>query len=203
MTMQIDEYGNKEWYNASGELHRDNDLPAIEYKSGDKEWYVNGKYHRDNDLPAIEYPGGSKEWYVNGLRHRVNDLPAIEYADGDKEWWVNGENHRDNDLPAIEYVIGYKVWYENGKRHRLGGLPAIRNVYSRHWYINDKKYTYEKVCNYYKIFKNFGRYCLRKIRIRKLRRVRWIHGELLCMPVKGSYPGGQDYHKMVSYFMSM
>jgi hypothetical protein len=26
--------------------------------------------------------------------------------------------------------------------------------------------------------------------MRKLRRLRWIHGELLCMPPKGSYPGG-------------
>jgi hypothetical protein len=39
--------------------------------------------------------------------------------------------------------------------------------------------------------------------MKRLKRVKLIHGELLCMPVKGSYPGGQDYHKMVSYFMSM
>jgi hypothetical protein len=39
--------------------------------------------------------------------------------------------------------------------------------------------------------------------MRKLKRLKWIHGELLCMPPKSSYPGGQDYHKMVSYFMNM
>jgi hypothetical protein len=62
---------------------------------------------------------------------------------------------------------------------------------------------YEQVCNYYKILSRFGRYCLKNIRMNRLRRLRWIHGELLCMPPKGSYLGGQDYHRMVSYFMSM
>jgi hypothetical protein len=66
------------------------------------------------------------------------------------------------------------------------------------WYIYDKYYSYEQICNYYKILKGFSRYCFRKIRMRRLRKVRWIRGELLCMPVKGSYPGGQAYHKMVS-----
>jgi hypothetical protein len=37
--------------------------------------------------------------------------------------------------------------------------------------------------------------------MRQLKRVRWIHGELLYMPPKGSYPGGRDYHQMVSYFL--
>jgi hypothetical protein len=88
--------------------------------------------------------------------------------------------------------------------HRLGGLAAIEHNDGRKlWYIYGKQYTYDEVINYYKILKNFFRYCLKKIRIRRLGRLRWIHGELLCMPLKGSYPGGQDYHKMVSYFMSM
>jgi hypothetical protein len=132
MTVEIDKYGNKTWYNTSGELHR------------------------DNDLPAVENANGSKSWYVNGELHRLGGLPAVEYANGDKEWHIYG-----------------------------------------------KKYTYEKVCNYYKILKGFGRYCLKKIRMNRLRRLRWIHGELLCMPIKGNYPGGLDYHQMVSYFMNL
>jgi hypothetical protein len=83
-------------------------------------------------------------------------------------------------LPAIEYVNGQKEWY-----------------------IYNENYTYGQVCNSYKILKGFGRYCLKKIRIKRLKRVSWIHKELLCMPPKGSYPGGQDYHQAVSYFMSM
>jgi hypothetical protein len=82
-------------------------------------------------------------------------------------------------------------------------LPSIVTAYELRWFINNKNYTYEQVYNYYKILKRFGRYCLKKIRMRRLRRIKQIHNELLCMPVKGSYPGGQDYHKMVSYFMSM
>jgi hypothetical protein len=83
-------------------------------------------------------------------------------------------------------------------------LPAIEyNNGDKEWWINDEKCTYKQVCNYYKILTRFGRYCLKKIRMNRLRKLRWIHGELLCMPPKGSYPGGKDYHQMVSYFMSM
>jgi hypothetical protein len=156
MTMKIDNNGNKIWYNASGKIHRDNDLPAKEGADGNKEWYLNGRLHRDNDLPAVIDKDGDKLWYENDKLNRLGGLPAIEYADGKKSW-----------------------------------------------YIYEEKYTYKQICNYYKILKGFGRYCLRKIRMRKLKRLRWIHGELLCMPAKGSYPGGQDYHQMVNYFMSM
>jgi hypothetical protein len=152
----------------------------------------------------IEFEDGTKEWHVNAELHRDNGLPAIEHFDGSKKWYVKGKLHRDNDLPAIEYADGTKIWHVNGKFHRLSALHAMEFANGdKFWYINDKEYSYEQVINYYKILKNFGRYCLMKIRMRRLRRLRWIHGELLCMPVKGSYPGGQDYHKMVSYFMSM
>jgi hypothetical protein len=187
-------------------LHRnDNDLPAAEYKNGDKFWYVNGIRHRDNDRPATEYANGNKHWYVNGKLHRDGGLPAIVYANGDKSWYINDKLHRIDDLPAIEFVNGDKRWYNNNnKLHRLGGLPAVENIHGYHsWAIFGKLLTYDKICNYYKILARFGRYCLKKIRMKKLRRLRWIHNELLCMPAKGSYPGGQDYHQMVSYFMNM
>ena len=155
-------------------------------------------------MQMIEGRDGSKRWYVNGLLHRDNDLPAIEYLNGDKYWFVNGKRHRDNDLPAIECLDGYKRWFLNGKCHRLGGLPATEYANgSKYYYIYGNQYSYEEVCDYYKILTKFGRYCLKKLRMRRLRRLRYIHGELLCMPAKGNYPGGQDYHKMVSYFMSM
>jgi hypothetical protein len=124
---------------------------------------------------------------------------------GDMRWYNDdGKLHRNGGLPAIEAVDEYTVWYVNGDKHRLGGLPAVVYADGRKlWYIYNIEYTSEKICNYYKILKNFGRLCLKKIKMRKLRRLRWIHGELLCMPPKGNYPGGQDYQKMVSYFMSM
>jgi hypothetical protein len=178
--MRTDDYGNKFWYNANVELHRDNDLPAIEYIGGNKVWWINGQIHRDNDLPAFEDVNGDKYWFVNGKCHRDNDLPAGENANGDKHWFANGKQHRLGGLPATEYADGNKEWY-----------------------IYGNAYTYEQVCNNYQILTRFGRYCLKKIRMRRLKQLRWIHGELLCMPPKGSYPGGQDYHKMVNYFMSM
>jgi hypothetical protein len=49
----------------------------------------------------------------------------------------------------------------------------------------------------------FGRYSLKKIRLSKQKHNRWIHGELLCMPPKGNFLGGQDYHKMADYFMKL
>jgi hypothetical protein len=204
MSCYTTENGTRRWYNEYARLHRDNDLPAVEYTNGTKHWYANGKLHRDNDLPAVIYGDGAKSWYINGKRYRINDLPVAESANGTKYWYANGNYHRDNDLPAIECADGTKHWYANGKVHRLGGLPAKEFVNgNKEWWIYDRQFTYEQVCNYYKILKIFGRHCLRKIRMKKIRRVRWIHGELLCMPVKGSYPGGQDYYQMVSYFMSM
>jgi hypothetical protein len=180
MTSKTDIHGTTTWYNA------------------------NGDKHRDNDLPAIEYANGNKSWYVNGLRHRDRDLPAIEYANGDKWWFVNGRNHRDHDLHAFERENVVKTWFVNGKRHRNNGLPAIEHANGhKEWFIYDKQYTYGQVINYYNTLTIFGRYCLKKIRMRRLRHSRWICGELLCMPPKYSYPGGQDYHKMVNYFMSM
>jgi hypothetical protein len=53
-------------------------------------WYVNNKLHRDNDLPAIEWIDGSKSWYINGKLHREDNKPAVEHSDGWKYWWVDG-----------------------------------------------------------------------------------------------------------------
>jgi len=62
----IDEEGNQQWFNKAGELHRENDLPAVIWKSGFKEWYINGKRHRENDMPAVIFKSGYKVWWVNG-----------------------------------------------------------------------------------------------------------------------------------------
>jgi len=60
------EFGTKRWFNNAGELHRENDLPAVIFKNGTKVWWKNGKRHRENDMPAIIREYGSKEWFVNG-----------------------------------------------------------------------------------------------------------------------------------------
>ena len=48
---------DQEWRNEAGQLHRDNDLPAVikYHENGEIEyqaWYLNGEAHRDNDKPA-------------------------------------------------------------------------------------------------------------------------------------------------------
>ena len=62
-------------YKLNGKIHRDNDLPAIEYPDGSKVWYKYGKLHRENDLPAIEYASGTKKWFTNGVLNKI--IPAI------------------------------------------------------------------------------------------------------------------------------
>lgn len=56
---------------------------------------------------------------------------------------------------------------------------------------------------YYFCLAKFGIYSLKQIRMKRLKQVRWIHGELLCMPPRGNFLGGQDYHKMADYFMKL
>jgi hypothetical protein len=79
------------------------------------EWYVNGKLHREADLPAIEWTDGTKHWYINGKRHREVDRPAVEWSADYKSWWVDGKRHRDNNKPAVEYADGSKEWWVNGE----------------------------------------------------------------------------------------
>jgi hypothetical protein len=63
---EIDEEGNKRWYNFRGEEHRE-DGPAWELANGSKYWFINGEKHRE-DGPAYECFDGEKDWYINGKR---------------------------------------------------------------------------------------------------------------------------------------
>jgi hypothetical protein len=44
--------------------------------------------HRE-DGPAVEWYSGNLEWYLNDKRHRI-DGPAIEGFDGKRSWYING-----------------------------------------------------------------------------------------------------------------
>ncbi|HNC55211.1 MAG TPA: hypothetical protein PLP33_07195 [Leptospiraceae bacterium] len=44
-------------------------------------------YHRVNG-PAIIWKDGTKEWWINGKRHRTNG-PAIIHSGGEEEWWID------------------------------------------------------------------------------------------------------------------
>ena len=103
---EIDEDGNKFWYNEQGKLHRV-DGPAIKWWNGDKEWYLNGQKHR-LDGPAIEYSYGTKFWYLNNQLHR-EDGPAIEDANGTNEWWLNGKEYTEEEYVMIQFMNGVNV----------------------------------------------------------------------------------------------
>jgi hypothetical protein len=111
--------GSTRW-RVNGLLHREGDLPAIEYSDGSKEWWLNGLPHREGG-PAVEWVGsvcglnkGFAAWLSNGLLHREGDLPAMEYTDGGKRWYKNGLLHRDNG-PAVEHGDGSKEWWKDGQ----------------------------------------------------------------------------------------
>ncbi len=66
---EVDENTTRKYWSRNGRLHRDGDLPAVEYGNGSKEWWRNGKQHRDGVLPAVKCANGTKEWWRNGVRY--------------------------------------------------------------------------------------------------------------------------------------
>ena len=112
--VKIDPRGNVFWHNKFG-LHRDNDLPAIEWKDGiRKEWFKNGKRHRVGGYALIDIDG-DKEWYRKGMLHRNNDLPAVEFSNGIKKWYKDGVKHRESG-PAVIHTNGVGEFWIDGVR---------------------------------------------------------------------------------------
>lgn len=134
----------KEYYkDKKGRILHRLDGPAIEYRNGNKEWWINNKLHREGS-PAIESENGREEWFINGLRHRL-DGPAVKWIDGSYFWYKNGKLHRENG-PAFYYKDMRREWYINGKLHRLNG-PAIeydRKPIYNEYYIDDIRYSKEE-----------------------------------------------------------
>jgi hypothetical protein len=56
-------YGTIYYHNSNGQYHCE-DGPAITFKNGEKQWWINGKLHR-LDGPAIELPWGKCSWWFN------------------------------------------------------------------------------------------------------------------------------------------
>jgi hypothetical protein len=111
---------------------------------GNKIWYKDGVLHRDGDLPAVEWPSGTKIWYKDGKLHRDGDRPAIEWSDGSKEWYKDGVDHRDGDLPAVVHACGSKEWWYNGNMHRVGGPAWVRSDGTLAWCFEGHEVTEEQ-----------------------------------------------------------
>lgn len=73
-TCQVTERGTLIWFNEFGQIHRDNDLPAIIESDGTQHWYKNGQTHRENDLPAIMWFDGRNFWYKDDEEYSPQDL---------------------------------------------------------------------------------------------------------------------------------
>lgn len=120
----VNDVGDKSWYK-NDVLHRDNDLPAIEWTSGTKQWWINGKLHRE-DGPAIEYRNGDKFWYMDGRLNRENG-PAAEFIDGTKQWWILGKKLSQEQFNHyVEMKILNEQLHQNLKINNLQiKLPKI------------------------------------------------------------------------------
>ena len=72
----VDRCGSRRYYNAAGQLHRENG-PAVEWYDGHKEWYQTGLRHRV-DGPAITWPGGDcGSWFLHGRVYSQSEHARI------------------------------------------------------------------------------------------------------------------------------
>lgn len=107
----------------SNNINNDNVKNGMFVEANSLRWYKDGALHRENDLPAIEWYDGSYEWYENGQRHR-NNAPAVIYLDGRQGWYQHGELHRE-DGPAYERPsVKIKEWWIHGEEYSLKEFNA-------------------------------------------------------------------------------
>lgn len=88
-------------------------------------WYKNGKLHRDGDLPAIEYSNGLGNYYKNGELHRING-PAVIDPNRTISWYKKGKLHR-TDGPTIK---GFRPNGDYFEYHHINGLPHKLDGYA-------------------------------------------------------------------------
>ena len=62
--IEVDNEGTRRYYNSAGQLHRVHG-PAVEFLSGERQWYQNGNLHR-TDGPAIISKIGAQSFWLNG-----------------------------------------------------------------------------------------------------------------------------------------
>ena len=59
-------------------LHSEDDIPAIDYSTGYKQWYRNGKLHRVNGNPAVYNSYGEESYYyIDDVDYSYEDYKAI------------------------------------------------------------------------------------------------------------------------------
>jgi hypothetical protein len=135
---RITDNGTRLWLDSDDELHRDEDLPAVEKPDGSKEWHRHGRLHRDGDKPAIELADGGRAWFVNGRRHRIG-APAVIGADGRELWFEGGSvvASPNNPHALYDYQLELAESVDAGEdvvvfaaRSGLGKRHTVRKVLS-------------------------------------------------------------------------
>jgi hypothetical protein len=115
ISKQVDEHGHTRYFNAEGQLHRD-DGPAL-IATQFVAWYRRGKLHREGK-PALEIDDGTGIWFRNGKQHRL-DGPAVEIPqirDGSgNEYWVD-----DRQLTQQEFALLTRGVQSKTKSRKFG-----------------------------------------------------------------------------------
>lgn len=89
------------WRDRRGNMHRDNDKPAVVLVSKDNEslsrkvWFVHGKHHRENNKPAIvDTIDGYMDWSLHGKPHRTDGPSYVDLgSSGNKAWSIFGREY--------------------------------------------------------------------------------------------------------------
>jgi hypothetical protein len=141
--MITDKHGTIRYMNEFGQLHREDDLPAIIELNGTMTYYQHGLKHRDGDKPA--YISSSQQCYYQlDSLHRDGDKPALIHLIDNKivsqAYYQHGLLHR-NKGPAMSWDTGSYQYYQHGVLHNDNG-PACHYVRENgtqdDYYLNGK-----------------------------------------------------------------
>lgn len=98
-------------YRRCGRLHRDHDLPAVEWRSGARSWYRHGAFFRDHDQPAQIGSDSTQIWCNASDFHRLGGPAIVSPADDFSAWYVHGQRHR-KDRPAVMWQGREEFWQD-------------------------------------------------------------------------------------------
>lgn len=64
------------------------------FRQNEVYWFLNTQLHRDNDLPAVECFDGYKGWCQHSLKHRINGPACIWGAGegGNELYYIDGQH---------------------------------------------------------------------------------------------------------------
>ena len=120
------------YYDAEGNLHREDGPAVIEFYTNDQRlhretWYKHGRKHRLDGPANIQYYHNnvisSKAWYVGGVNTRKDGPAEIEYfQDGSlsrESYRLYGQSHRLDGPAHIEYFDGdtLEEYYIKGRKY--------------------------------------------------------------------------------------